>query len=77
LASLARDPYLENDRTNQNPISKLNLVLTGSGLLFFLTGSYMFLETSSGLTFPGQYFFILGLVLSCIAMITMFVKLDF
>jgi len=60
-------------------ISKLNLFLAGGGLFFFIMGSYMSLSFSSqaGLLYPGQYFFILGIVLSFIGIISIFLRTDF
>jgi hypothetical protein len=68
---------MEARRPAQNPISVLNLILTGCGLIFFSMGSYMAFGSESPLFYPGQYFFIFGIVLSCLGMISIFVKLDF
>jgi len=60
-------------------ISKLNLFLAGGGLFFFMIGSYMSLafSTQAVLLHPGQYFFIFGIVLSFIGIISIFLKTDF
>jgi len=62
-----------------HPISKLNLFLAGGGLIFFTIGSYMSLAFSSQavLLYPGQYFFIFGIVLSFVGIISIFLKMDF
>jgi hypothetical protein len=67
---------LEEQRPVQTNIGMLNLLLTSCGLMFFAIGSYTFLSQSS-LFYPGQYFFIFGIILSCMGMISIFVKLDF
>ncbi|HXQ93309.1 MAG TPA: hypothetical protein VN739_09920 [Nitrososphaerales archaeon] len=63
----------------EHSISKLNLFLTGGGLFFFMIGSYMSLAFSSqsGLLYPGQYFFVFGIILSFIGIISIFLKTDF
>jgi hypothetical protein len=63
----------------ERSISKLNLFLTGGGLFFFIIGSYISLTDSSqvGLLYPGQYFFIFGMVLSFVGIISIFLKSDF
>jgi len=68
---------LENKQAAQNSISRLNLVLTGSGLFLFLLGSYLSLGVSRALLNTGQYFFIVGIALSCVAMFSIFRKQDF
>jgi len=68
---------LENKKSTQNPISRLNLVLTGSGLFLFLLGGYLSLGVSRVLLNTGQYFFIMGIALSCMAMVLIFRKQDF
>jgi len=63
----------------EHSISKLNLFLTGGGLFFFMIGAYISLAFSSqaGLLYPGQYFFIFGIILSFIGIISIFLKTDF
>jgi len=68
---------INNERSPQNQIGKSNLILWGCGMLFFALGSYLFLEPKNSLVFTGQYFFILGIALSCIGMISIFLKHDF
>lgn len=67
----------EARRPVPNTISVLNLILAGCGLLFFGLGSYMSFSGAEPLYYPGQYFFLFGIVLSCLGMISIFVKLDF
>jgi hypothetical protein len=63
----------------EHSVSKLNLFLTVGGLFFFIIGSYMSLMFSSqaGLLYPGQYFFIFGIALSFMGIISIFLKTDF
>ncbi|MDA4112365.1 MAG: hypothetical protein OK439_07480 [Thaumarchaeota archaeon] len=70
---------MEESRTAQTSIGKLNLFLTGGGLLFFVIGSYMSLASisQSELLFPGQYFFGTGIILSFVGIISIFRRNDF
>jgi len=67
----------EISRTVPVSLGKLNLFLTSLGLFFFAIGSYMSLGSAGILLYSGQYFFIFGIALSCLGMVSIFLKLDF
>jgi len=68
---------LEENRAVRSQISRLNMILTGSGLFFLMIGSYLSLDAAEALKYPGQYFFMAGIALSCLGMVSIFLRPDF
>ncbi|MDA4129724.1 MAG: hypothetical protein OK457_03030 [Thaumarchaeota archaeon] len=70
---------MEDTRTAQASLGMLNLFLSASGLILFALGSYMSLQAGSqtAMLYPGQYFFVSGILVSFVGIISILRRNDF